>query len=140
MLALAVMWGGRRFRFFLALHAARLVDRGERLGEAGERVHIGRPRAFLRHPLDDRLAGFRQRRDDRLVEFGSPRPGAVVLGEQLEFAAADIERDVAPSFSGVPSTKLTTLVIFSVGRCVTIAIGAFRPDPAGSLFCGWPTR
>ena len=44
-----------------------------------------------------------------------------------------------PSLSGVPSTKLTTLVIFSVARCVTIAIGGFRPDPAGSLFCGWPT-
>ena len=37
----------------------------------------------------------RERRHDRLVEFGGARPGAVVLGEQLEFAAADIEHDLA---------------------------------------------
>ena len=55
---MAVVLRGGRLWFFLALHAARLVDRSERLGEAGERVDIGRRRAFLRHALDDRLPGF----------------------------------------------------------------------------------
>src|SRR6266536_5455235 len=88
-------FASRRTLVRSALDAARLVDQRERLGEAGEWIGVGRRRAFLRDALHHRLFAFGERGDDRLVEVRGPRPGAVVLGEQLEFAAADIERDLA---------------------------------------------
>src|SRR6516162_2810585 len=77
---------------WLPLDAAGLVDHRERLDEAGERVSVGRRLAFLRGALEDRLLSFSHRLDDHLVEIGGRRPGAVPLGEQIEFGAPDVER------------------------------------------------
>src|SRR5205807_1659600 len=80
---------------FVALDAAGLVDHRQRLGKAGERVAVGRRRTLLRGPFDHRLMTFGERRDDRFIELGGARPGAVALGEQLELLAADVERHLA---------------------------------------------
>ena len=95
-------FAGRRFVSVFALDVAGLVDQRESLGEAGERIGVGRRRPSLRRALDDRRLALASAPTIVLVEIGRARPGAVVLGEQLEFAlVAAIRRDTSlPSFSG----------------------------------------
>ena len=85
--------------------AARLVDQRQRLGETRERIGVGGRLALMRRALDDGASAVGQGRDDRPVEFGGARPGAVVLGEQIEFLVAHFERDFAAVLERVAFDK-----------------------------------
>src|SRR6185312_8100233 len=78
-----------------SLDAAGLVDHLHRGGEAGQIVSVGGRLAALRLGLDGGVASAGQRDHDRAVGRGVAGPGAVLVREQREFLAVDIEHRVA---------------------------------------------